>query len=326
MNKKERMSAVLRGQAPDRAPMGFWSHVPFTGKESVEAHAAFYRKADTDFIKIMSDGVPYPLQGAEDIDGWRAVRSLPRGHSFFSDSVARCGRINDAVGGECVTFFNVFSPLHILLHSPFCMRLAAQGGNAAVGACLQQNRAVFASAMAYIAEDLARLAEGVVHTGGCLGVYQGVQGADGRFLTGELYGELVSPVERTLLERENACSPFNILHMCSGEGYPNDLSLWKDYPARVKNWGTGVEGKPLWAGEDCFGPEAIPLGGLDNRPGKPLCGGTKEALQAAVKQLLKNMNGKPFILGADCTIPEDFPAERFAWIREALETGTERGG
>lgn len=324
MNKRERVLQVLSGKAADRVPASFWFH--FSGEESqgeacVKAHLDYYRANDLDFIKIMSDGLNYPIRvrinSAED---WFKLEPLPENDPFFTDSVERCRRINQELDGECCTFFNVFSPFNIVRERDVFTPEALQGRSwdATVMAHLQENEAALAHAMSVIGDDLAKLAIAVIKQGGCEGIYQSVQGAERGRMDAETYARVISPHELKILQAANSASSNNMLHMCSWAGNPNHLSYWKDYPTRVKNWGAGVEGVSLRDGLTMF-PGSVLMGGLDNRKDHPLYKGPKEAIVAAVKAVLEEMSGVPFILGADCTVPADINQQHIKYVMETLK-------
>ena len=66
MNKRERVLAVLDKKPVDHIPASFWFHFirpeDAVGEGCVKAHLDYYRATDVDFIKIMSDGLGYPLK------------------------------------------------------------------------------------------------------------------------------------------------------------------------------------------------------------------------------------------------------------------------
>ena len=54
MTKTERIKTALRGEAPDRPPYGFWTHMPDIDHDPdrlAEASAAFCARLDLDFVK-----------------------------------------------------------------------------------------------------------------------------------------------------------------------------------------------------------------------------------------------------------------------------------
>lgn len=133
----------------------------------------------------------------------------------------------------------------------------------------------------------------------------------------EEYSRIVTPSEMKIINAANEVSNHNILHMCSWAGNPNHLSYWKDYPLCVKNWGCGVEGVSMAEGKELF-EGAVLLGGMDNRRDHPLYAGTREEIQSAVADVLRQMDGTPFLMGADCTVPPDIDFDHIRWVLEAL--------
>jgi uroporphyrinogen decarboxylase len=234
--------------------------------------------------------------------------------------VDRCRKINGALNGECCTFYTLFSPFNVVRERPVFTEeaLAGRSWDETLMAHLREDESAVVGAMHVIGRDMAHLARLVLTEGGCDGIYQSVQGAEHGRMTNEEYDRMIRPTEIPILEAANKISPYNILHLCSWAGNPNQLNFWQDYPCRVKNWGVGIEGLTLRQGLDFF-PGSILMGGMDNRKDHPLYGGTKESIQQAARAVLDEMNGVPFILGADCTIPPDVDWQHFRWLVEEVQ-------
>ncbi len=323
MNKRERMLTVLGGQTADRVPASFWYHFPkelTEGERCIQAHLDFYRDVDLDFIKIMSDSINYPLNVAIDkAEDWFAVKPLAKSDPFFTRSVERARRINEELNGECCTFYNVFSPFNVVRERPVFTERALNGRSwdETLMAHLRENEDAVKHAMTVIGGDMAALAARVIRDGHCDGSYQSVQGAEIGRMDAQTYARVVAPTEIPILEAANRLSPNNMLHMCSWAGNRNNLSFWKDYPCRVKNWGVGVEGVSLAQGETMFAGSVL-MGGMDNRKDHPLYQGDRAAVRAAVESALAEMKGKPYILAADCTVPGDIDREHLRWVMACL--------
>ena len=60
MNRRERITAVFKGEEPDRTPMGFWMHFPTEqhhGEEALAAHLKYFEEGDlARGIGFTSDG------------------------------------------------------------------------------------------------------------------------------------------------------------------------------------------------------------------------------------------------------------------------------
>ena len=195
MNKRERMLTVLSGKQADRVPASFWHHFgpeQSEGEACVQAHLDYYKSTGIDFIKIMSDGLGYPLDVTINCAAdWRKVKPLPKDHPFFTESVKRCKEINRALKDETVTFYNVFSPFNVVRERDVFTEEALQGRSwdATVMAQLRESpeaEEAIRQAMHIIGEDMAYLAKAVIVEGGCLGIYQSVQGAEKGRMSAEM--------------------------------------------------------------------------------------------------------------------------------------------
>ncbi len=324
MNKRERVLAVLQKKSVDHIPASFWFHFvrkeDTIGEGAVQAHLNYYRSTDIDFIKIMSDGLNYPLNvKISCANDWYNVKPLPHDDPFFVETVKRCRRINEELKGECCTFYNMFSPFNIVRERDVFTEecLNGRSWDATVMAHMRENEDALIHAMNVIAGDLAYVSRLIITEGHCDGIYQSVQGAEVGRMSQEEYARIVAPTELKVIAAANEVSPYNILHMCSWAGNRNHLSYWKDYPVLVKNWGCGIEGLSMAEGKTYF-DGAVLLGGMDNRRDHPMYAGTKEEIQAAVRNVLKEMDGTPFLLGADCTVPPDTDWDHIRWALEAV--------
>ncbi len=326
MNKRERVLAVLEHRKADHTPASFWFHFnryqDTVGEGAVKAHLDYYHKTDIDFIKIMSDGLGYPLRvKITCANDWNKAKPLPHDDPFYLESVKRCRRINEELNGECCTFYNMFSPFNIIRERDVFTEecLNGRSWDATVMAHMHENPKAVMHAMDIIADDLAYLSRLVITEGRCEGIYQSVQGAEKDRWTGDEYARMITPSDLKVISAANEVSRHNILHMCSWAGRPNHLSAWKNYPLRVKNWGCGIEGLSMSEGQKYF-KNSVVLGGMDNRKDHPLYAGKKDEIQAAVHRVLNEMNGIPFILGADCTLPSDIDLEHIRWVLETLRS------
>ena len=66
-------------------------------------------------------------------------------------------------------------------------------------------------------------------------------------------------------------------------------------------------------------PGRVLLGGFNNREGKLLHTGTKEAIQAEARRIVREAGKDRLIIGADCSLPMDIDPVRIRWVIEALE-------
>lgn len=319
MDKKTRVLNAAYGKPVDRVPFSFWYH--FTGENAkgencIKAHMEYYRRTNVDFMKIMSDGFAGPKDyGVQKASDWANIKPMGKQSEYHRGQIERAKRINDALQGDCLTFYNIFAPFSI-------MRWA---GDAMVMEHLREDEESTLKGLSIIAEDVALLARGLIEEGGCTGIYMALQGAERNRFTVDQYKQYVAPSDRMVLDAANALSDINIAHLCGWAGDKNNLEVWRDYPARVFNWAIFIDDMNLVEGKKFFGGDKTVMGGFDNRrEGLLYKNGSKDEIKAFAKQTVRDYvaafgSNEGLIIGADCTIWFDVDDTRFAWVLEALE-------
>lgn len=324
MDKRTRVLNAMNKKEVDHVPVSFWFHFKKDDllKDScVGAHLEYYREADPDFIKVMSDGYfQYPLPEITCVSDWRKTEELTADDPFIVKQVERAKAIVKELGQECCVFYNVFAPFSYLRFGAEKIGMT----DAQIMQHIREDRDAVMYAMERIAKTSVMLSELLIKEAGCDGIYYCVQnGERGRF-TPEEYKEMIEPAERYVLECANRFSENNILHMCSWSGIPNQLELWKDYPARVMNWAVFVEEMSLQDGREYFGGRTV-LGGFETlwnahmRQGI-IYSGTKAEVQEYTKRLICDFGKTGLILGGDCTLDSGIDRERIRWVVEAARS------
>src|SRR5262245_30413202 len=116
LNKLERVSRALRGEAVDRPPFSFWYHFGLQhlpGRHHAEAEIDCSRAYDLDFVKVMSD-YPYPLPpGLSSVltaEDWRRVEPVDGSADCWDEQLSALSIIKESIGGEAMFIETVFSP------------------------------------------------------------------------------------------------------------------------------------------------------------------------------------------------------------------------
>jgi uroporphyrinogen decarboxylase len=311
MNKITRVKNAFAGKPVDRAPGSLWFHFtnPSDLKDNcVQPHLDYYHECGLDFVKIMNDGYNYPMVSVKTIEDWKKVRPADKNDPYFTGQIERAKRISDALKGDCMTFFNVFSPFSDIRNMT---------DEAMVMAHFKENEELVIKALEIIAEDKAWLARKLITEGGCNGIYLALKGGERSRFTPEEHARRIAPSDLITLKAANELSNYNICHLCSGwQLEPSNLKIWKNYPTAVFNWAVFVENLSLPDGKAFFEAKSV-MGGLDNKWNGLLCVGSEAEIKAEVKRLVAE-NGLGFILSADCTIPTDINRNRIRWAMEAL--------
>ncbi len=319
MNKKERLENAFNGKSVDRVPFSFWYHFneKIGSDNGLKAHMDYYRSTGVDYMKIMSDGydAPADYSGVKTASDWRHIPHGGKNSLYYTGQLDRVKRINDALQGDCCTFYNIFAPFSLMRHGDREQMVMQH---------LKDDRESVLEGLKIISEDVLELTRALLTEGGCTGIYMALQGGEKWRFSPEEYASIVAPSDLAVLNGAREIRDMNIAHLCGWAGDANNLEIWKDYPAKAFNWAIFIEGMDLVEGKKFFGGKTV-IGGFDNRPGKLLhSAGTREEVKTFAKKTVRdyaraygNTNG--LVIGADCTIWYDVDDSRVRWVLEALE-------
>jgi uroporphyrinogen decarboxylase len=323
-NKKQLVLDALNNKPVERVPVGFWFHFaqgdeftkgltdPTIVQKNIDGHKKFFREFQPDFVKLMSDGFfEYPnpiLVHAKNASELKQLKPVGADHPWITGQVNLVKTLTDSFGAEVATFYNIFAP------ATYFKLLFGDEGNKVLADFITEDKDAVKHAFDVIAEDLAVLSQRLITEGKADGIYLSVQNVQDSRITPELYQEVIAPSELKVLAGANKVSENNILHICGYEGSRNDLNLYTDYDAKAVNWAVTIENVSLATGKAFFGGKAV-IGGFNNTTGGLLYSGSKEEIESATEQLLREAGKTGLILGADCTVPGDIDLERLNWVR-----------
>lgn len=315
MTKRERVIAAMNNQPADRPPVGFWFHFPTEkqlGEPCIQAHLDYYNQVDTDIAKLMCDGYfdyPNPVaKNAKTVDDWFFMEPLGPQSEFIRGQVERAKAVREGLKSDCLVLYNVFAPFSSIrfgTSDELVMRFQKENPDALL------------HALDVIAQDNSLLCELLVKEAGVDGIYYCVQGGERDRFTTDEYRDLITPSDLAVLEAANGVSDWNILHCCGWAGIPNNLEVWRDYPAKAVNWACFIEDLDLTAGKEFFDDKCV-LGGFDNRPGGIIATGTEEEVKAYANALVEKHGDRGIMLGADCTLPATIDPKRIQWVVDAM--------
>lgn len=325
--KRKLVFDAFNNKPTARVPVGFWFHYaadellsaydhPEYREQNIKGHKHFVESFKPDFVKLMSDGYFFEpktsalLKEAATAADLKKLQPVNADDPWIRDQVSLVKELVQSFGSEVATFYNIFAPATAFKWSV--------GGDKKLAAFIKEDKEAVIYALSVIAENTARVAQAVIREGGADGIYLSVQTIQDAGIGPDLYAEVIAPAELSVLTAANAAGGTNILHICGYEGARNNLSLFKNYPAKVINFASAVEGVSLAQGKALFGGKAV-IGGFANTAKGLLYSGTKEQIQEETRRLLKDAGRTGVILGADCTVPKDIDFARFEWVREAAK-------
>lgn len=327
-DKRQLVLDAFNNKPTERVPVGFWFHytkdefksaydLPEMREQNLAGHKKFYESFKPDFVKLMSDGYFFEpktaafLRSAKSAKDLYGLQPIASDDPWLKDQVSLVKELTSAFGKEVVTVYNIFAPAT-------AFKWSVEGGDKKLAALIKEDKDAVIYALSVIAQNTQTLAKAVIKEGGADGIYLSVQSIQDASVGPDTYAEVISPAEISILTAANSVGGVNVLHVCGYEGAKNNLSIFKNYPAKVINFASVVEGVSLKNGKEIFKGKAV-IGGFANIKDGVLYSGTKDEVQAETKRLLAEAGKTGIILGADCTIPRDIDFERLEWVREAAK-------
>lgn len=99
------------------------------------------------------------------------------------------------------------------------------------------------------------------------------------------------------------------------------MEQWQHHQCEIINWACHIETNlGLRAGRDFFHPDAILMGGFDNRACGILHWGNEEQIKAYTHRLLDEAGPEKLILSSDCSVQPGTPVSHLRWVMEACQT------
>ena len=315
MNGKERIRNIIAGRPVDHVPTSWYQHFPDQRDNTVADQIAWARETEMDMLCIETDGYMQFDCGHTDLSRPEVLGAL-RPHSphdpYIEGQVDRARRIADGLrDGPAVTYM-IFTPFSTIKHST--------GSETLVMDLLKAYPKEVRHVMQVIEEDNFCLMERLSREAGLDGIFLSLQNNEiDRYSRTEYMLEL-APWDRRQIRRAAELFPFTVLHLCTWRGVPNRMSDWRGYDCEIVNWACHVEPDlGLRSGRSFFRPEAVLMGGFDNRPGGILNWGNEKQIKACTKQLIRQAGSERLILSADCSVLGGTPAEHLRWVREAAQ-------
>ncbi len=329
MNKTERIEAALKGEAVDRVPFGFWTHLPKLDLDPVllaDRTYEFYREFDLDFIKTMNNGM-YPVEdyGCEidysavdqggvaklvrplvtEPEGWNAVPTLDVQGGALGRELYGLELLLKKVGRKAPVVMTVFSPLTIA---------AKLSANHVIQHIREGKAEHVRRALEAIAETTAEFIARVIDLGAS-GVFFASQMCQRGVMSEAEYLEFGVPYDLEAL-KPAAGGWFNIFHLHGNEVM---FSLMKDYPLECVNWHVWETTPDFTEARDqsdkCF------MGGIVRTH---ITEGDYHGIESDVKRSWDQLKGIKHIVTPGCGIrhPVDASTLQYtaALIRDRLKT------
>lgn len=307
MNKKERVMAVINGQTPDRIPSAYWYHFrpEFKyGEGAVNAHIEFFNNSGTDLCKVMNDNLCPDNPIITCADDWVNLQPYTMNEDFITRQIELIKNVKKRVSDDAV----VLATVHALVAC--CYHIYGggdyyDGDKTLLARHLHENPESMLHGFKVVADFIKKFCHLCLEAGAD-GIYFASLGGEKKMFTDEEFEKYIAPFEIDILNDIQDVPCFNVLHMCKDN---LNLERYKNYPAKVLNWGVYEDNISLVEGRKIFGDDKIYIGGIDDRDG-PMVYGNIEDIEKAVTDVIDEFGKKNLIIGADCTLPTDLDNNR----------------
>ena len=329
MTRIERMTAVLCGEQPDRAPVSFWYHFPpdcHAGQSAVDAHLKHLQRYDLDFLKVMNDN-GYPTH--RDIRTANDLRDLPvlRGdEDAYASQLDLIRSLASELKGKVLmstTLFNAWTLLRRVVTprkpgtpSPPVLDGAVNPVDQRLSDLLAEDRGAVGMALDSIAASQANFAAKCLEAGAD-GIFFSVRDdwVDTEQNGPDVYDQLVRTGDGQIINAARGAR-INMLHVC---GVARDFDSFAAYPVHAINWADRAAGPAIC---DVVGKlRSTVCGGIDNLG--TLATGSPQQVQEEVHDALRQAGNHPMIAAPGCTFdPQLVPEANLDAMVQAVRAST----
>lgn len=304
MEKHERLQATIRGEATDRVPVALWRHWPGDDQRAedlAEAHLAYQREFDWDFIKVTPsssfsirdwgavDRWVGNTEGTRDYDApvivkpedWLTLKVLDPNSGALGEQLRCLDIMQTELKGEVPFIQTIFSPL---------AQMKNLSGDRVLVQHMRQNAGQVHHALETICDTTLRFIQ-AAKSRGIAGIYYAVQHANYQLLSEAEYQVFGRPYDLQILQAVNDLW-LNVLHLHGGGSM---FGMVADYPVQVMNWHDRESAPSIDAGLKKI--KGVASGGIDRdalhdeNPAR--------ALEQA-RETFQRTNGRRWILGTGC--------------------------
>jgi uroporphyrinogen decarboxylase len=324
MDKRERVSAALVGEALDQVPVCLWRHWPGDDQRAADlARCVSFWQGDYNWDICVVPASPHflltgyglvdsfegDLRGARTVIkqpikrslDWTEIRPLDPGRGDLAKQVDTLKLLSRAVNFEQV-------PVVQVIYSPFTQALQMVGRDTALRQ-MRTHRDRFMSGLTTLAESTVRLIDALRRMP-LAGVYY-VMDASHELLAESEYRSVALLFDRQVLTALPAAWWLNIGWM---RGESVMFSLGQELGLKALNWASSIRNQELSTVSS-----AVRSGMMAGLSHQQLHDATPSALNDALRQVLSSTNGRRLILSCDGPIKVTTPLSNLYAVRDFVQ-------
>ncbi len=305
----ERVWQTLAGETTDRPPLCLWHHFRPEGSPQTLAAATvdFFSGFELDIHKVMPD-LPYPdpPPAATGPALWDALPVLGAGPGEPLHPMAEAVAAVRRARPQAVVLATVFSPLALAL------RFA--GGGAGFRQHARTDAATLRRGLATLTANTAGLCRACLRAGAD-GIYFATAGLGDDLVDEADYQAFGGPTDREVLAAA-AAGRCTVVHLHAGRSLNWRWAI--DYPAAVFSWSDRTTGIPLREVAAAL-PGRTVMGGIDETGTGAIVRGDRPALEAEMRDAVRQTGGRRLILAGGCSLPDDVAPEHIRLARQLVD-------
>ncbi len=326
MSKIDRVKAALRGEALDRPPYAFWTHLPgidLDPQKLAAETAAFSQRYDLDFIKSMPNGlycvedwgcecdysdirrggVAEVVRAAVNVDAdWDRLEHVDVTRGAFGRELEHLTALVRQVGSGVPVLATVFSPLTI----------AGKLSSGLARGHVDSDPQALARGLEVITEVTCAFTRAALERG-CAGIFLAAQEATHATCGDAVYRQFGEPYDRRVAQTaKRAGGWFNAVHM-HGEDILFDVL--KDYDVDALNWHIG-ETPPSVAEYRASGGTKPVLGGLQRGF---ITQRDRAGIGADIDRAIAHTGGRGLLIAPACVIRHPVDPETLLWTAARIK-------
>lgn len=310
MNKLERFQAAVAGRHVDRQPFVMWLHFVtnyLNGAEAAHLHARFFRRADTDIAKAISDyrwTLPEGMETFETPADMERIGTSPMTDPNFVEQLRLLRVLRADLGDEWPLMDTSFDPVQQITRRVGLAKTQMIYDNPRQSRPMLE--AVTETVIRYVRELKKQGVDSVLYS-----VHGSIAPPHPKGIDDATFREFHRPYDIAILEEMQGMT--RVLHTCQ---HHLDLDRIRDYPFEVLSWYDRHPANPTLAEARRRFPRACLMGGFDHTA---VIGRTPPDLRAEIVDAVDQLGGCGLILSPGCTIPSQIPFHLIDTIHDTLE-------
>ncbi|MBD3258706.1 hypothetical protein GF377_09760 [candidate division GN15 bacterium] len=327
---RERIEMIIAGETPDRFAASFWRHffhMEHNADGLVDAMLAFQKEYDWDFMKInpradfhiedwghrsqwshdefkKHEKTHFPIRT---IDDWAKIKPNPHTAPALAEHLNVVSRIRRKSDRELPLLMTIFNPISVAGRMLKDRNVLIEHLRSEPEKVEPALRAITDTFVEYVSELRNAGADGLF--------FATLQWASSDMLTWEEYQLWALPYDLEIIKAAES-DALNLLHVCAGNNYLEQLSQIEDYNSPLINWDAdNPTNIPLDKADDMLKPKVM-VGGVDQEGW--LLKSEPDEIAYKIDEIKERYGRNRLVIGPGCVVDPKTNPQNLRAIRKHL--------